>query len=504
MGAVAAWIERLLSATRGRLCLRPPRAAARLSTPTIHSLPLTRSAAVSLLSEPSPPPSPPFLAPCSSLSDSPPPLPILPPHPLYLSAPHLVLHRPPRCFVTHPLSPSSPAHVLFLAASPSPSASVLLRAWSLPSRASAFAPASLALNPRAPAAPAARGLAVDALPFGLGVRLAGSVNAVALHSLAAAQIWILAARTSEAAAVVELSKCAVIELSTPIYAMAAAMGCLILGEVGRVRAFPLRPLIKGRAAKKGGGLSSGQGNGDSCKKKGVLNGVVVVPTSRRKRGEARSFVAGRGSELRDGCRCNGEVEGRVEGELTPIKLKMLRIKQNSENSYSFLVAMNCASVQKQKNGTGVLASAKAVSVHALSKNKFLILDSVGDLHVLSLRNKAVPSGITDQCSLTSKEAHTYRLDHPMKIQLLAVLPNTSAKTQVVWVSDGAHTVHMMSLSDIEYSVGGNVEEERKSTMIQISAIEAIFVSEKVRDIVPISSNAVLVLGQGNIFVYGTA
>nr|CAD1823484.1 unnamed protein product [Ananas comosus var. bracteatus] len=101
---------------------------------------------------------------------------------------------------------------------------------------------------------------------------------------------------------------------------------------------------------------------------------------------------------------------------------MLRIKQNSENSYSFLVAMNCASVQKQKNGTGVLASAKAVSVHALSKNKFLILDSVGDLHVLSLRNKAVPSGITDQCSLTSKEAHTYRLDHPMKIQLLAVLP----------------------------------------------------------------------------------
>ncbi|OAY80249.1 hypothetical protein ACMD2_25167 [Ananas comosus] len=213
-------------------------------------------------------------------------------------------------------------------------------------------------------------------------------------------------------------------------------------------------------------------------------------------GEARSFVAGRGSELRDGCRCNGEVEGRVEGELTPIKLKMLRIKQNSENSYSFLVAMNCASVQKQKNGTGVLASAKAVSVHALSKNKFLILDSVGDLHVLSLRNKAVPSGITDQCSLTSKEAHTYRLDHPMKIQLLAVLPNTSTKTQVVWVSDGGHTVHMMSLSDIEYSVGGNVEEERKSTMIQISAIEAIFVSEKVRDIVPISSNAVLVLGQG--------
>lgn len=41
---------------------------------------------------------------------------------------------------------------------------------------------------------------------------------------------------------------------------------------------------------------------------------------------------------------------------------------------------------------------------------------------------------------------------------------------MVWVSDGGHTVHMMSLSDIEYSVGGNVEEERKSTMIQISGL----------------------------------
>ncbi|OAY70236.1 hypothetical protein ACMD2_27354, partial [Ananas comosus] len=291
--------------------LPPPLHAHKLHLPP----PSAASAAVSLLSEPSSSSSPlalllsdssALLFPSSSSSSSSSPAPPI-------SVPSIAA----ACFVRILSSPSSPAHVLFLAASPSPSASVLLRAWSLPSRASAFAPAALALNPRAPAAPAARGLAVDALPFGLGVRLAGSVNAVALHSLAAAQIWILAARASEAAAVVELSKCAVIELSTPIYAMAAGMGCLILGEVGGVRAFPLRPLIKGRAAKKGGGLSLGQGNGDSCKKKGVLNGVVVVPTSRRKRGEGRSFVAGRGSELRDGCRCNGEVEGRVEGELTP-------------------------------------------------------------------------------------------------------------------------------------------------------------------------------------------
>jgi hypothetical protein len=38
----------------------------------------------------------------------------------------------------------------------------------------------------------------------------------------------------------------------------------------------------------------------------------------------------------------------------------------------------------------------------------------------------------------------------------------------------------------------------------LAAIEAIFTSEKVQDIVPISKDSVLILGQGNMFLYGTS
>lgn len=51
---------------------------------------------------------------------------------------------------------------------------------------------------------------------------------------------------------------------------------------------------------------------------------------------------------------------------------------------------------------------------------------------------------------------------------------------------------------------GDVTGERELATIKLSAIEAIFTSEKVQDIVSISKDSVLILGQGNMFLYGTS
>lgn len=90
------------------------------------------------------------------------------------------------------------------------------------------------------------GLAID-LRHGFGVRVAGSVNVLVVHYLAESEIWVLGVRMvgSEGEERVELEKCAVIECMKPIYEIRVSMGVLVLGEVGGVRVFPLRPMIKG-------------------------------------------------------------------------------------------------------------------------------------------------------------------------------------------------------------------------------------------------------------------
>jgi len=64
----------------------------------------------------------------------------------------------------------------------------------------------------------------------------------------------------------------------------------------------------------------------------------------------------------------------------------------------------------------------------------------------------------------------------------------------------------MSAFDIESTNGDGVEVigEQELVTAKLSAIEAIFTSERVQDIVPISKDSVLILGQGNMFLYGTS
>nr|XP_029121873.1 uncharacterized protein LOC105046650 isoform X2 [Elaeis guineensis] len=426
------------------------------------------------------------------------------------SSPPLPTAVPPvstaACFLRLLPSPAAAGHVIFLSASPVASGSaVQLRAWILLPR-DLFAPALLNFKSER----ACSALALP-LPHGLSVRLAASTNVFVLHSLAANQIWVFAARLpgdhddgggGGGHPAVDLMKCAVVDLVLPVYSVAVSMGFLLLGEMDGVRVFPLRPLIKGegRVARRGGvgqkGLSAAKGVDsvvDVCKK-GVLNGLVI-PSSAAKSGPP-SLAAGKLPRPEAGCCCNDRgaelknvVEKGTAGDRTPYKLRTVSLSQNSSD-YSIFVVMTCGDIQNSKNAMGAVASAKAVSIHSLSQKKFLILDSAGNLHVLSMPNTVKAPEGTALCSATPKDAHMIHLDHTMKVQMLAVLPDISA--------NGGYSVQMMSITDIECPVSENDKNESKQKAVQISAIEAIFASEKVQDIIPLSANAILVLGQGAV------
>ncbi|GJM93472.1 hypothetical protein PR202_ga10030 [Eleusine coracana subsp. coracana] len=86
----------------------------------------------------------------------------------------------------------------------------------------------------------------------------------------------------------------------------------------------------------------------------------------------------------------------------------------------------------------------------------------------------------------------------MEVQLSAIFPSGS--------TNGGHSVHIMSMLDIDSTDSNNGDDAKDGelTTINLSATEAIFTSEKVQGIVPISKDSVLILGQGNMFLYGTS
>jgi hypothetical protein len=74
-------------------------------------------------------------------------------------------------------------------------------------------------------------------------------------------------------------------------------------------------------------------------------------------------------------------------------------------------------------GMESLKSVQAISIHPLSKNKVLVLDSSGSLHVFSLPNTEMGSAAGSKQH--PENIHIYHLNYPMKVQLCAVIPNDS-------------------------------------------------------------------------------
>ncbi|KAK9271869.1 hypothetical protein L1049_002234 [Liquidambar formosana] len=407
-------------------------------------------------------------------------------------------------------SPNSPnPRVLFVVAGPhNGGATVLLRFYILRKTTQVFAKARVLCTQKELQFDDRLGVVVN-VSHGVSVKLAASVNVLAMYSVSNSKIWVFAAKMAGDddgdGVVVRLMKCAVIECSVPVWSISVSFGYLVLGEDNGVRVFALRPLVKGRVGKRGRGDKNMNGRLlDNEKSEGrVLNlpngAVRGFNDSDDIYGGSAIYLKDEVSD-RDGesigvegnaiktC-SNGYLEGKINAHCTSTKLRPTKLRQDSG---AYFVAFKSKEVECSKSTGLPLMSAKAISIHALSPNKLLILDSVGDLHLLHLSNPVLGSKIT---------FHMRQLTQFMKVQKLAVLPDMSTRTQTVWISDGFYSVHMMAVTDTDSSANENDRNESDEKRMQIAVVQAIFTSEKIQDIIPLAANAILILGQGSIFAY---
>ncbi|XP_058087685.1 uncharacterized protein LOC131234761 isoform X2 [Magnolia sinica] len=436
-------------------------------------------------------------------------------HPISLSSPpspspspSSILIPPPSTSASflrlHPSPDPAAARVVFLAAGPHRS-SVLLRAWIL-RRTEGFAHAQLNIK-NGNGKSGASGAILD-LSHGFSIKVAGSINVVVVYSASAGKIWVLSARLvdwEDGRTGVDLMKCGVIECTVPICSVFASAGFLFLGQENGVRVFPLRPIVKGRLSRKERDLVRRRVKED-------LNGGLLKNRVKNLKNGVIQAVSGNSVIYRKnaGICCNGDLEGvledpsdgsegKAEADYVSAKHKTVKLRQDSGELGSLFVAFKVLEVERSKSKPAVPASLKAVSIHALSRQRFLILDSVGDVHLLSLNNIFLGSELTKHSSTPFKGCHMRRLECTMKVQMLAVLPDISTRTQTVWLSDGCHSVHMTSVADMDAATVGE-SDKKEEKLMQISAIQAIFTSEKIHDIIPYAANGILILGQGNFCI----
>ncbi|KAF7130846.1 hypothetical protein RHSIM_Rhsim10G0063400 [Rhododendron simsii] len=406
--------------------------------------------------------------------------PSLSPSPLSLPSPQTLI-PPPSSSSTflrlqNPTNPTTAT--LFLVSSPlRGGSSVLLRFYTLLKITSQFAKTHVICNQTGLNFDENKSGVVFNVSHGVSVKLVGSVNVFVMYSVSNAKVWVFAVKMMDDDGVsVKLMKCAVIDCIVPVFAVSVSYGYLMLGEENGVRVFALRPLVKGRVVKRRRAeireLSNGKLEGQS-----LPNGVHH--TIRRIEGEGTTEI----------CSNNGYLEWKSDKHCDSVKLKSVNLGQDSKGGSTCFAAFKYKEVDSYKLSKVPLQPAKAISIQALSPKKFLILDSVGQLHLMCLSLPVIPvSGSDIHC-------HVKQLTNTMKVEKLAVLPDLSTRTQTVWISDGCHTLHMLAVTEMDTSVGEKENKDSEEKPVGISVIQAIFASEKIEDVIPLATNAVLLLGQ---------
>ncbi|KAF3679473.1 putative geranylgeranyl pyrophosphate synthase, chloroplastic-like [Capsicum annuum] len=412
-----------------------------------------------------------------SLSSFPPPLTTLPPP---ISAASFLLLRNP--------NPTT----LFLITSPvSGGASVLLRFYILNSARKSFAPARVVCNQSDLEFDESKFGMVFRVSHGVSVKLVGDVNVFALYSISNGKVWVFAVKQLGGEEV-KLMKCAVIDCSLPVFSISVSFGFLILGEDNGVRVFPLRPLVKGRVKKEKGVITKSL-NSDKMeiKRLPLRNGMMIHGMN----GVNAEICSADGGKLMcietdQKLTSNVVLDERIENRAVSAKLRSVRLRQDSREGIANFMAFK----NKDDNFESIkipAKSAKAIGIQALSSTKFLILDSEGNLHLLFLAT-SVGSGTP---------YHMKQLTHNMKVRKLAVLPDSSTRSQTVWISDSLHTLHMIAVTDMDASVNQTDRKDPAEMLVQTSVAQAIFSNEKVQEIEALSANTVLLLGQGSMFAY---
>ncbi|KAL5080442.1 hypothetical protein RYX36_008863 [Vicia faba] len=311
---------------------------------------------------------------------------------------------------------------------------------------------------------------------GVSVEVVGSVNYFAVYAVSSFKVWVFAVKMVEGedGGGLRLMKCAVIRCSRPVWSLSISFGFLVLGEENGVRVFGLRRLVKGnRVVKKNSNSKLKQlPNGDhhgKYKGGGDLGGKT------------------RGG---DEATCNGGLEGKNEKHGVAVKQTNVKYKHDNKDGGACFLALKGNEVETKSMPT-VSKSVKAISIKALSQRMFLILDSHGDLHLLCLYNSGLGVDIT---------GHVKQLPRVMKVQSLAVHLDESTTSQTIWISDGCHSVHMFTM-DTENALNeadGNDGDEKP---MHLPVTQVLFSSEKIQDIISISANSILILGQGSLYAH---
>ncbi|TQD71318.1 hypothetical protein C1H46_043148 [Malus baccata] len=331
------------------------------------------------------------------------------------------------------------------------------------------------------------GVLVDA-HHGVSIKLAGSVNFFAMYSVSSSKISVFSVKAigdgdnGDDEAVVKLMRCAVIECCKLVWSISISFGVLILGEDNGVRVFNLRQLVKGRVRKAKTLSSSLENEGRNL---GFPNGVVgdhvhsdLGDCGNKQGGDKCGSVEG-SSEMT----CSGNLCGKNDRNYVSVKQRSVKLKQDSCEEGVFFVEFKGKEFETSKSKRVI--PTKALSIEALSPNKFLVLDSDGGLRILHLSSPIIGLEITS-C--------VQQLPHIMKVQKLAVLPDIDSRTQSVWASDGYNSVQMLLASHMD--IAENEKNNSEEKLIHVSVLLTIFASERIQDLIPMAANAILILGQG--------
>ncbi|XP_023525140.1 uncharacterized protein LOC111788836 isoform X4 [Cucurbita pepo subsp. pepo] len=338
------------------------------------------------------------------------------------------------------------------------------------------------------------------LRHGLSVRLAGSVNFFAMYSISSSKIWVFAVKMvaggdgRDDVMDLKLMRCAVIDCCKPIWSISISFGYLLLGEDNGVRVLNLRPFVRGRG-RKVRNLNAKR----EVQKSFLPHGEVYGTSGGTDLNGGSLFVGNNGlnehasksDDAQSSAICNGSLDGKLDKHFDSVRARSVKLRQDSSEGGLYFVALKGRGIEDLRSAK--MMPLKALSIQALSPRKILILDSVGDLHLLHLASSANGSDFS---------YNIRPLPHLMKVQTLTSVPDTSIRNQTVWLSDKQHSVHMMMIPDVDSDVPENRGNESEEVpMKKISDMQVIFAGEKIQDITSLSTNAVLILGQGSLYAY---
>ncbi|KAL8171542.1 hypothetical protein V2J09_023346 [Rumex salicifolius] len=428
------------------------------------------------------------------------------------------------CFLRFRTSSNSKPLTLFVAAGPSHGGSrVLIRFLVQSKEAAEFVPVQIGCGQRGLEFDRKSGGVLVDCSHGLKVVLAGSVNYFAMYSASAAKVWVFGVKTAAedqgnanyggVGVNLRLVKCALIDCQALVTAMSLSSEFLIMGELNGVRVFPLRLLVKGLLDRKKktkklplrigikenenlegnveiklqnsnlpNGFDRGQDVRYDITKNKLIQAKLKVIAQKNAVGMPRLAPNGvMGAQIHGTPAFSGSPYGlnlsTLSSSIFLVKPKSQRLSQDSDKWGALFLPFNSKDEGLPARKTPYLTK-KAISIHGFLQNKFLVADSDGSVHIL--------------CASISGPSIMKQLSNIKEVQQIAVLPDLSDESQTVWLSDGYHSVHVMAEPDV--STSSNLKKS-DSDDIRLSVVQTIFMSESIRDVQPLSANAVLILGQ---------